>query len=617
MVKKTSQHKSSASDSNINSTASPSQVSFDSCNNHHGNGNHVSLPSNDSSVRSPHATTRTPICRPPPAPKDDLDLLLLHQDFSVLLNLASQVKRLRQIIADVQRSRGADAQVSSSFAPQSFRKSGLKPDEILGAVTRLHQRLLSQAASLEKQHAERLGSDGTIPRGVYPITDSVMDDSLSTLQAEINHCQKHLSTLQNDEPIRSTLKETSVSGGQTASKTKGKQNRCVPKKAGDTTKKRKNKKDAIAVKYAKWQTDILMKWMIQNIQQPFPDQQAIASLTESTGLSSSQIVNWTTNVRKRNRKATCEGGKKPHHFLDFLFLKQDQERKRQEDEANGIATKDQSVARDPTKPDPLGSDSLEGFSSVANNQMAPVGFHYPNSNNYLISHNNISKKEGDMHVHGEHEVPKGLILGRDPRVGTMLFVEDDEGIDMTFDSLNDLDPLGLEEEPDDDLLRDFAQVWLEDTDFDYLGDSSIVGGASFPEEDIEPPSVEDFIDESTPFITHDTKTDILTTETMTDNTNTDRLLVPSVTLDSHDGSFHGHDHRPAQRHQHLHHPPPGVNPVEQLFFGKQEWGPLDSSFPIGDDDPLLHNATDMKQSKTAEGEDIHSWAAAIGVDLEF
>ena len=33
-----------------------------------------------------------------------------------------------------------------------------------------------------------------------------------------------------------------------------------------------------------------------------------------------QVVNWTTNVRKRNWKATTEKGKKPHHFLDFLFL---------------------------------------------------------------------------------------------------------------------------------------------------------------------------------------------------------------------------------------------------------------------------------------------------------
>jgi hypothetical protein len=31
-------------------------------------------------------------------------------------------------------------------------------------------------------------------------------------------------------------------------------------------------------------------------------------------------VNWATNIRKRNLKGTVERGKKPHHFLDFLFL---------------------------------------------------------------------------------------------------------------------------------------------------------------------------------------------------------------------------------------------------------------------------------------------------------
>jgi hypothetical protein len=50
-------------------------------------------------------------------------------------------------------------------------------------------------------------------------------------------------------------------------------------------------------------------------------------LSEKTGLTYSQVVNWTTNVRKRNLKATVENGKKPHHFLDFLFLAQHRDNK--------------------------------------------------------------------------------------------------------------------------------------------------------------------------------------------------------------------------------------------------------------------------------------------------
>lgn len=45
-----------------------------------------------------------------------------------------------------------------------------------------------------------------------------------------------------------------------------------------------------------------------------------------TNLTYSQVVNWTTNVRKRNLKATVEKGKKPHHFLDFLFLADDRDK---------------------------------------------------------------------------------------------------------------------------------------------------------------------------------------------------------------------------------------------------------------------------------------------------
>jgi hypothetical protein len=64
-------------------------------------------------------------------------------------------------------------------------------------------------------------------------------------------------------------------------------------------------------------------------------------LCDATNLSYSQVVNWTTNVRKRNLKATVEGGKKPHHFLDFVFLAHDRER-RHTIAASGAAGVDQS-----------------------------------------------------------------------------------------------------------------------------------------------------------------------------------------------------------------------------------------------------------------------------------
>ncbi len=64
---------------------------------------------------------------------------------------------------------------------------------------------------------------------------------------------------------------------------------------------------------------------------------------EDCNLSYSQVVNWTTNVRKRSLKATVEKGKKPHHFLDFMFLALNREsrtvKQKPEIENNGATVK--------------------------------------------------------------------------------------------------------------------------------------------------------------------------------------------------------------------------------------------------------------------------------------
>ena len=66
--------------------------------------------------------------------------------------------------------------------------------------------------------------------------------------------------------------------------------------------------------------------MIQK-KNPYPKSKEINELAKKTNLTYSQVVNWTTNVRKRNLKATIEGNKKPHHFLDFLFLTYNRDKK--------------------------------------------------------------------------------------------------------------------------------------------------------------------------------------------------------------------------------------------------------------------------------------------------
>lgn len=227
-------------------------------------------------------------------PKDDFDIMLLHEDFPYLLSIAAKTKETRHKIAALNSGR-------PSFRP-FLPNTALQPDQVMVAVERMQQALLQRPRGSE-----------TIPRGRYPVTDSIMEDSMLLLQQE-HECGEQW--LVQQQQVSSKVKEE----GTTTSK----------RGRATTAIAAASKKEAIAIKYAKWQTDILMNWMIEHKEAPFPDQEAIEWLMSRTGLTNTQVVNWTTNVRKRNRKATCEDGKKPHHFIDFLFLAHDRETKAQQ-----------------------------------------------------------------------------------------------------------------------------------------------------------------------------------------------------------------------------------------------------------------------------------------------
>jgi hypothetical protein len=223
-----------------------------------------------------------------------------------------------------------------------------------------------------------------------------MDESIDILQKDLVACTTHLG-----------LQSAQV-GMTTRSKTAGK------------------KKEGIAVKYSKQQTDILMNWMIEHSDQPFPNQSDIAILMQQTGLTQSQVVNWTTNVRKRNRKATCEGGKKPHHFLDFLFLKKAREKDSKRKNLNVAPPPSRTPWEDryhtgESPPTPIQSSTM----------IQPVHSH---SNLYSIPEQVIESTE---HLHF------------------------DDPVDLAIQNC-DLEPLDVSDLQGQEMLSNFADFWLED-----------------------------------------------------------------------------------------------------------------------------------------------------------
>jgi hypothetical protein len=340
----------------------------------------------------------------PASADDDVDVMLKHEDFSKLLSLAVQIhKGHQQILAATGRPYSTQ---------QELPKNRLTAEETLKATLNLQQHLLSNPGA----------GRSAVRRGDYPITDAIMDDSLQVLQRELNDLHRLL--LGAEKP-----------------------------------RKRGQKKEAIAIKYSKWQTDILMTWMIEHKEEPFPDQAAIEYLMERTGLTHSQIVNWTTNVRKRNRKATCQKGKKPHHYIDFLFLAQDRETRKK---------KSNSLPLQQHLPQPIMSygDPELGPESPVYMRRSPLPDVQPFSGGVVVNHECIHSS---------------------------LF--DDEPLDIGTVNSND----------EDELMKEFAEVWLTNEDID---------------------------EETLDLLGEVTLDDLL----LFDNTthNQDQILFPNVTDDSHE-----------------------------------------------------------------------------------
>ena len=385
------------------------------------------------------------------APLDDVELMLLHEDFPKLLSLSAQVKGLRNSLVNAPTARRAVC-------------SALSPEEIHLAVSKMREKLVG----FSKQRHQ------SVKRGSYPVTDFAIDDSINTLQREYEHLNQWMAT-------RSERKSRNTESCYSEKKSR-KSNR-----DGSIECSESGQGAPLALKYSKWQTDILMNWMVEHIEQPFPDQSEIQSLMEQTGLSQHQVVNWTTNVRKRNRKATCEAGKKPHHFIDFMFLLHDRKDRHRK-------SRDTAVCQNRS----LNLDS--GFDVAGLGIRGKPVDDQDQGNSDCPPSNCFSSVEARSTSVKTRSTKRTTLFDerRVEEMGNLTHTEEDvkPPFPTTFCNFDDLivNPFGVDEDiVEEDLLYDFADLWLQqESDWKILpsvtedsDDSNVPGGDIIPARDME------------------------------------------------------------------------------------------------------------------------------------